>query len=186
MRVVEAGTNMMVKPDNIPAALKERRQWVLWRDEAPKTGKKGKAPYQLNGHHARDDDPATWASFEQCLEAYRSRKRYDGIGFVFSPDDDFIGVDLDGCRDPLTGAVNEQARAIIAHLDSYTEVSPSGRGIHVLVRGRLPGVRRRKGDIEVYDGGRYFTVTGNRVEGTPPKIERRQEALNSFYHEVFG
>jgi len=175
----------MIKTENIPAALK-KRQWVLWRREAPKNGKKGKAPYQLNGHHARTDDPATWASFEQCLEAYRARRRCDGIGFVFSSDDDTIGVDLDGCRDASTGRVNEPARAIIVRLDSYTEVSPSGQGIHVLVRGRQPGVRRRKGDIEVYGAGHYFTITGNHVEGTPFGIEQRQAALNSFYREVFG
>ncbi|MGZ4864950.1 MAG: bifunctional DNA primase/polymerase [Halobacteriota archaeon] len=177
---------MSIQPQGIRTCLKERRQWVLWRRENPKTGKKGKAPYQLNGHHARTDDPTTWASFEQCLEAYRSRKRYDGIGFVFSSDQDIVGVDLDGFRDPATGAVDEQARAIIAVLDSYSEVSPSGRGIHVLLRGRLPGARRRKEDIEVYGAGHYFTVTGNHVEGTPATIEQRQEALTSFYRNVFG
>ncbi len=176
----------MIQTDNIPLALKEQRQWVLWRQEAPTSGKKGKAPYQLNGHHARTDDPTTWGSFEQCLEAYRTRKRYDGTGFVFSPDDDIVGVDLDGFRDPATGKLNEQARAIIAHLDSYTEVSPSGQGVHVLLRGRLPGTRRREGDIEVSGAGHYFTVTGNHVDGTPFRIEQRQEALNSFYREEFN
>ena len=60
------------------------------------------------------------------------------------------------------------------------------RRIHVLVRGRLPGIRRRKGDFEVYGAGHYFAITGNHVEGTPSEIEQRQEALNSFYREVFG
>jgi primase-polymerase (primpol)-like protein len=92
---------------------------------------------------------------------------YGGIGFVFTPEDDLCGVDLDGCLDPETGEIEGWAQEIIEELDSYTEISPSGTGVHVLVRGTLPAGRNRKGRFEAYDRGRYFTVTGRHLAGTP-------------------
>jgi putative DNA primase/helicase len=88
--------------------------------------------------------------------------------------------------DPETGKLDGWAREVIEELDSYTEISPSGKGVHVLVRATLPEGRNRKGRFEGYDRGRYFTVTGKHLAGTPQTIEVRQEALQSVVRRVFG
>jgi hypothetical protein len=113
-------------------------------------------------------------------------KGYQGLGFVFTEEDPYVGVDLDDCRDPHSGEIAPWALEIIRELDSYTEVSPSGTGMHVLLRGELPKGRNRKGKIEMYDSGRYFTVTGEHLEGTPSKIEERSKRLITLHRRVFG
>ena len=94
----------------------------------------------------------------------------------------YVGIDLDKCRDPETGKIEPWAEAIIRELDSYTELSPSGRGFHIWVRGTLPQGPRRAGRVEMYDNGRYFTVTGNHFEGTPKTIEERD--LSSLHSRL--
>jgi putative DNA primase/helicase len=71
-------------------------------------------------------------------------------------------------------------------LDSYTEISPSGCGVHILVRGELPPGRRRKGRIEMYDCGRFFTITEHRLQDVPATINGRQEELTQLHRRVFG
>ena len=105
---------------------------------------------------------------------------------MFTPEDDLCGVDLDKCLDPETGEIEGWAQEIIEELDSYTEISPSGTGVHILVRGELPEGRNRKGRFEAYDRGRYFTVTGKHLSGTPQSIESRQEELQGVVRRVFG
>jgi len=111
---------------------------------------------------------------------------YEGIGFVFTRDDPFCGVDLDHCRDSETGALEPWAKDIVQELDSYTEISPSGKGLHILVRGQLPDGRSRKGKVEIYTHERYFTITGRHLQGTPRMIELRQEQLITLRRRVLG
>jgi Protein of unknown function (DUF3987) len=172
---------MITKTPNI----RDLRQWLCWRIEE-RDGKPTKVPYSpLIGKKASTTDPETWASYPEAVEAYKEHG-YGGIGLVFSEDDPFCGVDLDGCLNPETGEIEGWAQEIIEELDSYTEVSPSGRGVHVLVRGELPPGRNRKGRLEMYDRGRYFTVTGRHLAGTLHSIESRQEQLTSLARRVFG
>src|SRR5262245_18115052 len=96
-----------------------------------------KVPHQANGRHAKSDDPATWGSFDE-LHAVYTAGGYDGIGLVFSKDDDLFGIDLDGCRDSVTGAIDECALSILARFKTYAEVCPSGTGVKLFARGRLP------------------------------------------------
>ena len=105
----------------------------------------------------------------------------DGLGFVFTKSGPFVGVDLDDCCDPDTRQPTKRAKTIVSRLDSYTEVSPSGTGYLVLVRGELPEGRNRRGHIEMYDHARYFTVTGGHVSGTPTQIESRQSELEVIH-----
>ena len=119
------------------------------------------------------------------MGAYK-KHGYGGIGFVFTPEDDLCGVDLDGCLDQQTREMEPWAREIVEELNSYTEISPSGTGVHVLVRAKLPAGRNRKGRFEAYDRGRYFTVTGRHLPGTPRGIEGRQEELQRVVRRVFG
>jgi hypothetical protein len=102
---------------------------------------------------------------------------------VFDPEAGIVGVDLDNCRDADSEEIEKWAVDIIDRLDSYTEISPSGTGIHVLVKGELPPGRNRREDIEIYDRDRFFTVTGAHVAETPQEVARRQDALLAIHHE---
>ena len=165
--------------------MRDLRQWLVWRVEK-RDGKPTKIPYSpTTGQRASSTARETWAGYEEAARAAREHG-YGGIGFVFTPEDDLCGVDLDGCLDPESGEVEGWAREIIDELDSYTEISPSGTGVHVLVRGELPPGRNRKGRFEAYDQGRYFTVTGKHLTGTPRSVESRQEALQNVARRVFG
>jgi len=170
------------EPETIPETLRERDQWVCWREEE-RGGKPTKIPVTPGaGGFASSTESETWASFEAALE-YTETAHADGVGFVFTDDDPIVGIDLDDCRDPETGDVDDAALDIIERLDSYTEVSPSGTGYHVLIRGELPDGRNRRGSVELYDTARFFTVTGDHVEETPTRVARRQDALTAIHRE---
>ncbi len=166
----------------VPEALCTRDQWICWK-RAERNGETTKVPVDpQTAGFASTTDEGTWCSFETALECVESGSTaVDGLGFVFTKSDPFVGIDLDDCRDPDTGQPTKRAKAIVGRLDSYTEVSPSGTGYHVLVRGGLPEGRNRRGHIEMYDHARYFTVTGDHVSGTPTQIESRQRELEEVH-----
>lgn len=170
---------------NFPASLQQRDQWVLWRLEQ-RGDKTTKIPYQPSGAHARSTDPATWSDFATAQQAFINDASFSGIGFVFSKDDPFVGIDLDKCRDPDTGEVEPWATAVLVRFDSYAELSPSGKGFHIIGQGKLPPNGRRKAQIEMYDSGRYFTVTGERWEQAPTEAADIQPSLTAFHLDVFG
>ena len=173
---------MIDEPEAIPETLRKRDQWVCWREEE-RDGKPTKIPVTPGaGGFASSTESETWASFEAALE-YTETEHADGVGFVFTDDDPIVGVDLDDCRDPETDDVDDAALDIIERLDSYTEVSPSGTGYHVLITGELPDGRNRRGSVELYDTARFFTVTGNHVDRTPTRVTRRQDALRAIHRE---
>jgi|SRR5215210_7813762 len=148
--------------ENIPERLTERPQWVCWRLEE-RGDRMTKVPYAPGTlRRASSTDLMTWRTFEEALAAYeRSEPPYSGIGFVFCSADPFVGIDLDDCRDPETGAVEEWAEEIISSVkEGYVESSPSGTGIHIIVEGRVRGGGRREGKVELYGRDRFFTVTG--------------------------
>src|SRR5215216_2998021 len=165
--------------------MRDLRQWLCWRSEE-RDGKPTKVPYSpATGKRADSTLPDTWSGYQEAVRTCKNHG-YEGIGFVFTPEDDLCGVDLDKCLDPETGHIEGWAREVIEELDSYTEISPSGNGVHILVRATLPEGRNRKGRFEAYDRSRYFTVTGKQLAGTPQTIEVRQEALQSVVRRVFG
>ncbi len=139
--------------------MKDLCQWVCWRAEE-RNGKLTKVPYSpTTGSRARSDDPATWATLARAREAARE-DAYGGVGFVFADSDPFCGVDLDSCVRPETGEVEPWAMSMVEKLGSYTEISPSGTGLHVIVRAELPPGGNRKDRVELYDRGRFFTMSG--------------------------
>lgn len=164
----------------VPAQLKRLDQWVLWqfiwKDE---TEQWAKIPIDANTmKFARSDDPATWASFEKVRLAYETESScFEGIGFVFSVDDPYCGMDFDNCVN-TDGSVDPLVMAEITKLDSYTEFSASGTGLHVIVAGAYGG-GNKKGNKEVYDRTRYFTFTGKTL-GDPKKINWRQTAIEKL------
>lgn len=164
--------------------MKELRQWVCWRAEE-RNGKQTKVPYSpASGSHARSDDSASWGTIAEAREAAR-REGCNGIGFVFTADDPFCGVDLDRCVDPDSGEIEPWASEVLDELDSYAEISPSGIGLHFIVRATLPEGRRRNGRVEMYDRGRFFTVAGDHLPGTPGDIEDRQEQIDALHARLF-
>lgn len=148
--------------ENIPEELRQRPQWVAWKlERRPGEDKPTKVPYIAGGvGRASSTDSLTWRPFEEAVRALETG-RYDGIGFVFSSGDPFAGVDLDGCRDPETGELEEWAAEIVADFDGYAEASPSGTGVHIIVRGKAPN--KKRGRVEAYSSERFFTVTGERL-----------------------
>ena len=150
-----------VLPEGIPGELKKRPQWVCWRYALDSKGRWTKHPYNpRTGRKASSTDLMTWSRFETVFEAYESGAGgYDGVGFVFCSGDPYTGVDLDGCRNPESGEVEAWAAEIVALLDSYTEVSVSGKGLHVIVKGKAPAPLKLP-YIEMYSIERFFTMTG--------------------------
>ena len=168
-----------------PVNMGDLSQWVCWRAEL-REGKATKVPYSPGaGSRARSGDPATWGTLPEPKKAARE-KDLDGIGFVFTASDPFCGVDLDACVDPKSGEIASWASEIVGELDSYTEFSPSGTGLHVLLRAELPPGGNRRVRIEMYDRDRFFTVTDRRLRGTSRVVEERQEQLLALHDRLFS
>lgn len=173
--------------EQIPTELRSRDQWILWRLETNASGKLTKIPYSIHGgRRASTTDPTTWAPYEETADALAMHSaEFSGLGYVFATDDPYVGVDLDHAIE--NGVPAPWAAAIVKRLDTYCETSPSGTGIHAILEGAIPGGRGRKnGRVEIYSEGRYFTVTGNHVAGTPATINARQAALEKVYRETFA
>ncbi|WP_227134359.1 phage NrS-1 polymerase family protein [Halorubellus salinus] len=169
---------MTVDSDAIPAALREYPQWVCWRAQE-RNGKLTKVPIDPHTRSfASVSDPDTWTHYELAAGVANIE---DGLGFVFTDDDPFLGVDLDDCR--TDGELTAWARDIVDRLDSYTEISPSGEGVHVLIEGDIPSTKSRRDNVECYDTNRFFTMTGDHLAETPDRIEARQDAFTRVYDQ---
>jgi putative DNA primase/helicase len=148
--------------DNIPVEMMELAQWVLWRWVWKQDKQKwDKPPFSIWGwKHASSTKPETWASFRDVWEDYGSDDQWHGIGFVFTEEDPYCGIDLDDCRDPQTGVIEPWAREIARKLGGYTEISPSQTGIKIFLKGRLPAIGTHKKNMGIFNHGRYFCTTG--------------------------
>lgn len=162
--------------------LKKLNQWVCWKYIDKGDGKKPtKLPVNAHtGRAAETDNPATWAGYSLASAAVE-KFNCAGIGFVFSCEDGFCGIDLDACI--VDGVIADWALTWMKKFNSYCEVSPSGTGVKIFCRGKLPGDGRKSGNREIYDRGRYFTFTGNAVEGFPTSCELRQLEVDEFYSQ---
>jgi putative DNA primase/helicase len=171
---------LVVLPEHVPTELKAMNQWLVWRYFWQK-GKWDKPPLQAHGGNlASSTNPKTWSTFEAAMVAYSSRIM-DGLGFVLVKTNHLVGIDLDHCRNPETGTIDAWAQAIVDAFDTYTELSPSGTGLHLLVHGTLPGKGLKTAQGEMYDRGRYLTASGHILPGRRPTIASRQEAIDHLY-----
>ncbi|MFC7043746.1 hypothetical protein [Halonotius sp. GCM10025705] len=171
-----------VSTDAIPSMLQDLDQWICWRIDT-RNRKETKIPVSPHDDGlASVDDPSTWADFSVAAEAAQ-RDDVDGLGFVFTEEDTIAGIDLDDMRNPETGSLSERAQDIITTVNSYTEVSPSGSGLHILLRGFVPEGRQRHDGIELYDRGRFFTVTGDRLDDHPDTVAVRHDELRSIHEK---
>jgi primase-polymerase (primpol)-like protein len=159
---------LTVLREGVPIVLTALPQWVRWRWEWDvKRSAWTKVPIQPSAPwKASTADQKTWGSFEAVISKL-GKDGVDGIGFVFSASDPFCGIDLDACRDPVSGEISDAGLAVIGDLDGYCEASVTGTGVHVIVRASLGDLGgKKRGFIEIYDRGRYFTVTGHRLDPT--------------------
>jgi len=190
-----------------PEKLRDRDIWLPWRYEE-REGKDGeiyqtKVPVDPTGGGRGDStDPSKRTDFESAVRFANNHSDVAGIGFAFPEDDTLAGVDLDDVRDPDDGQLLPWAREIVSDLDSYTEISPSGTGVHVVVVGFKPGDKSRKTvdedgetdadggcEVEIYDDSRFFTYTGDVLEGLDrafDTVKQRHSELGQLYDDYLG
>lgn len=168
--------NPLPEPASIVAELAGRRQWLIWRYEPGETAEKKprKVPYYASGSRRVGDqgserDRGRLVDAPAALKAARSGD-YDGIGFAFLPGDGLIGIDLDGMIDAETGEVAARLANIVAAVASYTEYSPSGKGVHLICAGESETFKSNKEGVEVFCGRQYFTFTARRWPGAPEAV----------------
>lgn len=148
--------------DKIPQDMRTLKNWVCWK-AIPRAGKLTKIPINpRTGGQAQSNNSETWADFDTAVSA---SVNFSGIGFMFS-NSGYFGVDIDGIEDAIEDYKHDNTDSdnivseFVYTLQSYAEYSPSGRGIHIICRGSLPPSGRRKNNVEMYESGRFFTVTG--------------------------
>lgn len=166
--------------DNIPHKMRVYAQWVVWRYEEVSGGKPTKVPYSARtGKLASVTDRDTWSTFDEACVAARSGW-FSGLGFVFTDQDPFTGIDLDATTDQTS---LDRQRRVYSEFNSYSELSPSGNGLHIIIEGSIPRGRRRS-SIEVYSSSRFFTMTGNVYNAVD--IAPRQELLTLLWQQMGG
>ena len=176
----------------IPAELKALKQWCNWKLEQDDKGKPTKKPYNPAGYLASSTDPNTWSTFEEVKAAYEDESRnFAGIGFFFN--NDFTGVDFDHCIPEGLNLADglkisgELTLECLRKLNTYTEISQSGTGLHSIIKPPMPdNCRHKKGNYEMYSRGRFFVMTGNVPPRGPIAIREDQEALDFVYSAIFG
>ncbi len=184
MKTATAAPNEAAYPAmNVPTELRVLPQWVCWRREQ-RAGKQTKVPVDArSGALASSTDPSTWSRFDDAVNAVE-RHRCNGIGFVFSETDPYAGIDIDDCinQDNELGQVAQQ---IVEELDTYSEISPSGEGLHCILRGAVPSGARKQAvldgqKVEVYSQGRFFCMSGVSVGTHDTVIGDRQPQLEAL------
>lgn len=172
---------------HIPRCLIQRKQWVLYKLRwNQKRGKYDKVPFQPSGSHASSTNSKTWTTFDHAKASFELLGEFYGLGIVLTKCDPFCGLDLDDCVDPENREITPWARTLLDKISkAYIEYSPSGRGLRAFFRGTLPPGRRRlkveSGTLEIYDDGRFLTVTGNVYQDPPETLTSEQ----SFIDELF-
>ncbi|MEM3421432.1 MAG: phage/plasmid primase, P4 family [Candidatus Hadarchaeum sp.] len=178
-------TTLIPDPLNIPEELRKTPQWICWRSELKESGKLNKipiAPWRTGGEFAASvNDPANFTTFEVALR-YAKEHPGVGVGFCFTQEDPYFGVDCDDCVNEA-GEIDEFVRQLLAELNTYAEISPSGRGIKLIGKSReKPETSLRNDDIglEIYTRDRFFTITGNKLPEAPGEVCQRTTQLKEL------
>ncbi|MDW4483694.1 DNA primase, partial [Staphylococcus saprophyticus] len=175
-----------VNEEEIPEELKQLDKWVLWRAEwIEKQQVYSKVPYSTDGYKASSTNVSTWLEFQDVFSLCDSDEQYNGIGFVLSDDDNYICLDIDDAVNHDTGQLKTDLAIEMTEL-TYCELSPSGTGLHCFFKGVLPDNRKKKRtdlDIELYDTGRFMTVTGHTIGQS--EICDDQETINNIVERYF-
>jgi hypothetical protein len=184
---------LRVIADGIPNQLKKLDQWCCWRYICmPKRNGKfkyTKVPFQTNGRRASTSDRRTWCSYEEAIKALQLSEKegrsFDGVGFIFTDADDLIGIDIDDCRDTVTGELSPLAQEVLNKVDGYAEISPSGSGVKIFTQSKIDrAMADHSIGLEIYTSGRYFAVTGSVIEGhdsIPDEIQDLSEIIGKYF-----
>ena len=176
-------TALPVQLDGIPTELKTIDRWVMWQ-LVQRKGRWTKMPVTVDGRAASSTDPNTWTTYDEVCDALIMGEGFDGIGLVLG--EDVQGIDLDDCRDPVSGGLSDLATEVLDRVDGYAEVSPSGTGIKIFAKTNIDGSRTKKElGVELYKNGRYFTVTGHQINGHASMSAETQD-LGWFVERVWG
>lgn len=167
--------------NNIPLEMRMFRQWICWRFEDLESKKPTKVPYSpLTGRMASVTDPTTWTSFDEAVNVIvKNPSWYSGIGFVLTDNDPYTFIDLDDTKGDIEAY--QRQLTIFNECKSYAELSPSGNGLHIIVKGDIPSGRRRS-FIEIYSSQRYMTMTGNVYRNE--SINDYNDYVNSLYLQM--
>jgi putative DNA primase/helicase len=190
--VLTATTDVVpVQPENVPSELKAAARWCVWRREPTKNGTLTKKPMQARwpSRGLSKTTPAQWADYATAEQAYHRHRTHasapvDGLGFVTGGG--FVAMDFDECVDDVTRELRPDVADMVRRLNSYSEFSPSGRGVRVFVKGELPGdnVTSKAAGYELYAEGAYVTVTGFRLPDTPAAVADGGAVLAELYEEA--
>jgi primase-polymerase (primpol)-like protein len=158
-------------------------QWVAWKLEE-RNGKMTKPPVApRSGFGASHSDPKTWGSYQEAAQM-AARRKLAGVGFVLSPQDEYTGIDLDKCITE-EGKLEPWAAEIVSLAETYCEVSPSGRGLRLIARGKVDrAIKNDQAHVEIYRDSRYLTITGNHVDGTPSDIRPAPRTIEKLAARV--
>jgi len=182
MRNIPNFCDFKVVSDAFPQTLKQLRRWILWRLET-RDGAQTKVPYRIDGVRASITNSNDWTDFDTACRAF-DPARYNGLGFVLRKEDNIVCIDLDHCIGD-DGKICGEALSIVNLLNSWTEVSQSGKGLHIFVRGTKPtdkcrATPREFKSLEIYDSDRYIALTGNHLPNTPLEIIELHGSLKSL------
>lgn len=158
--------------------LQESSQWVawdfVWKEDKQKWDKPPVNP--RTGEFGSSTDPSTWTSYDRAARHVQS-KHLAGVGYALTSEEERSGIDLDKCRDLSTGAIQPWAQIVVDFGETYTEVSPSGEGLRLFVRGKTGVTKNDAAHVEIYPDGRYLTITGRHIPGTPEEIREAPKTL---------
>lgn len=178
---------------NIPQELRNLKQWGLfelkWVEARKKNTKIPINPY--DGSAGKSNDPNTWSDFDTAMRALNEVERADGLAFYFA--NGYVGLDIDHIDSNLEdwrAGDNDPNNLVNKFQDltdnTYMEVSQSGTGIHAIFKGKIPGRRRRKGNYEMYQTGRFFALTGNNIIPDPTIKSMSDDEMKALYEFLFG
>jgi hypothetical protein len=169
----------------VPSQLKELQIWLPFRTSPRPSGGVNKIPYNRHGRKAKYTDPVEWMWFNDALKQMH-KGGYAGLGIVVSKEMGLLAIDFDHCIS--NGALDGSVERHVAGLNTYTEISFSGDGLHAIAYAALPwkANRRENSCVEMYDDRRFFVVTGNHLQGSPDEIVENQTAVDRLHLQVFG
>lgn len=168
--------DMLKSIKNIPIEMRRKKFWICCNSK--------KIPCDPDGNPVSITDPLNYLSFEEALSVAQEQDCLAGVGFVFTGDNNIVGVDIDHCIDK-DGNLSKLAAELVDSCGSYTEISQSGEGLHIYMRGKLPDKDKylrhnSKLGLEMYDSGRCFVVTGNMLKGSNKKVQQNQDAIDEI------
>lgn len=206
-QAVQERADLVQRLQGMPQAMRDRPQWLLWKlVDKPGASKPAKVPFYVSGQlrgwpngkprdgkptdaqpqveQGHDLDRAALVPLADALRAFSRSPAWAGVGFAFLPGDGLVGVDIDGAIDPATGEVSELCAKLVEMCNSYTELSPSGKGVHIILAGECGKFKSDAIGLEVYAAGQYFTCTGRHWPASPLQVQPADPLVLAYMREL--